>query len=389
MFKQKRLYEYLGEQNSFFDDRRSIRCTGVSSSPGGILSSGEVAQTNEAVFRIDVVAMTENIALVTQTNSLTNTLIARVISISGTSATIGAAQNLVSSILVGNITSVCKLTDTTALVVYLGSGNLVNCRVLTLSGSTVTAGAAATFASSGTSIAKVEAYSATQTLVVYRNTSSQACARVLDVSGTTITPGSEVVVSANAIDYQNVSILEGDFGLVTYLDTAGGGFIKARIVNKSGSTLSVPGSEIEVSDVGATTGQATENKTNGSDRAVVTWIDASNLIKSRLYSVSSGAITPSSQGVYTYARTGSAFSGYVFPSGKNVTVYNNKDSADAPHAMIANLASGSIVEGEDVLLDNTGLSFELAADGLNSTKFIGVYKDFSTGFLSAFVGVTN
>ena len=106
----------------------------------------------------------------------------------------------------------------------------------------------------------VEPISATKALVCYHATTDRIGARILDVSGTTITPGAQLEVSANTtVSQYNVDVIDSTHGIASYLD-ATGNFVKARVLLISGSTLTVPGSEYNISATGATTSIPTEVK---------------------------------------------------------------------------------------------------------------------------------
>lgn len=328
--------------------------------------------------RLDIAALTSSSAMVTYVDGSTNALRVRMLTIDDLTVTTGTDQNPgVANVF--STTSVCRLTDTTTLVTYLTSGNLIGCRVLTVSGGTVTAGSETTFACIAGSVPKVETVSSTQCIVVYRNPAGNVAARSLSISGTTVTAGAEVVVSVNTtVNYQNVISISSSSAIVSYLDSTAN-FIKTRVVTISGSTLAVPGTEYNVSANGATTSQFTEVKMKNSTIGIVTWVDAGSIIKSTPIAISGTVVTTGT--IHSYSRNGSVFSHYYLPSGKSVMMYTNT-SDNFPDMLVSTVSSSLVVEGSNSDLNNE-LSFELALDKLDNSRVIMIYLSFSGGLILA------
>lgn len=334
--------------------------------------------TTTSAFRLDVVRMTDDLAMVTYTTS-TGGLRITLLTITGVNISTGSEQNPVVS-NVNSITSVCRLNNTQALITYLSTGSNIGCRVLTISGTSVSAGTETTFPCLAGATPKVESVSSTQCIVVYRNAAGNVASRSLSVSGTTITANAECVVSINTtVNYQNLDIVNSSHAIASYLDTTGSA-IKCRVITISGTTLAVPGLEYNVASSAATTAQITEVKMKDSTTGIVTWVDAGAVIKSNIITVSGTTIIAST--AHNYSRPGSTFSGQFLPNGKYVMGYNETTN-NFPNMLVSTITS-IVIEGLNEQLNNE-TSFEFSVDNLTSNKVIIVYKAFSSANLKGYV----
>ena len=164
---------------------------------------------------------------------------ALILSVSGTSISVGAktAFNAVNS---SNLTA-CKLDATHALVCYadVPATNAGKSCVLTISGTSVSAGAIATFNSGASDYVSVCALDSTHAVVAYQDlgNSSYGTACVLAVSGTTITPGAESVFRSATCAYTNIVNLSSSQALVTYTDGGTLNPAASCVLNVSGSAI--------------------------------------------------------------------------------------------------------------------------------------------------------
>lgn len=168
----------------------------------------------------------------------------KVLSISGT--TISAGSAVVFESATTDIISVLTLLETKAIVAYRDGGNsgYGTAIILTISGTTITAGSVHVFNNAGDtydiSLAKL---SDTNVVVAYRH-SSQGTASILTVSGTTISHGSPHVFSSDSTNYISVSSLTATKVIAAYRNTAG---TYVRILSVSETTIS-HGTELKLSD---------------------------------------------------------------------------------------------------------------------------------------------
>ena len=174
-----------------------------------------------------------------------------VLDVSGTTITVGTSVVFATgSIDQANITS---LTSTKAIVTFHDtSAKRGRACVLDVSGSTITAGGLTNYNTTGSSYSNVVAtLTSTKALVVYENTTngSYLTTRVLDVSGSTITLGSAVLVQSANLGYIDLTGLSSTKALVVYADTTNGNYGTARVLSVSGTTITVGSAAVFASAV--------------------------------------------------------------------------------------------------------------------------------------------
>lgn len=135
--------------------------------------------------------------------------------------------------------SICGLSPTKAIAVYRdeGNSNQGTAVILSVSGTTITAGTPVVFETGNTQYCDVAALSSTQAVVTYEDVgnSNKGTACILDVSGTTITPGTPVVFEATATTWTGVIGLSSTRAIVTYVNGTNHG--TACVLDVSGSTI--------------------------------------------------------------------------------------------------------------------------------------------------------
>lgn len=182
------------------------------------------------------------------------------ISVSGTTVTVGAAADIIASSSVANSTTTYALTATTALVLYKSSAGSApyqnNAVVVSVSGTTCTKGiAAAANLSSHSLAASSVMLSATKILVFDDNNDAAGTSVVtaLTVSGTTVTAGAGLTVetgiagwgaggnyqgfsASNATRYNpHLFALSANTALLWYLDS--NGISRAVVLSESAGTV--------------------------------------------------------------------------------------------------------------------------------------------------------
>lgn len=168
---------------------------------------------------------------------------ARVITVSGTTLTAHSAVNLTdSSNIWGN--SLDFLTSTAVIYVYNDNGGTAKARVLTISGTTVTENSAFTYDANGFN-GVVAALSATKAVVVFADSSNSdaVTGEVLDISGTTVTGNADQSLSATpgetSINYRiAAAMLDSTHIIVQWFRTVVGSNLYAVAVSESGGSLS-------------------------------------------------------------------------------------------------------------------------------------------------------
>ena len=153
----------------------------------------------------------------------------------------------------GSDVSVSTLTSTTAIVAWCSS-SVTNRRptvqVLSISGTTVTApGSAVILEAAFRSDPSITALSATEAVCTYYNSTGEgifACA--MTISGTTITAGTAASISVNAPDSgaqsNNILALTSTLALLTWYDDAAGQFTGV-VITTTGSSFTA-GSKVQI-----------------------------------------------------------------------------------------------------------------------------------------------
>ncbi|MBV8633034.1 MAG: hypothetical protein JO002_00950 [Burkholderiaceae bacterium] len=183
---------------------------------------------------------------------------AAVMTLSGSTISVGTAVNLGTNTYSGSYSACCALSSSLGLAIWLGNSH-VYAEAITMAGSTLTANtiynidsvmapATASYAPSLTSL------SATTALAVGLITSSSFGAVVLTVSGTTVSTGIPLTGIDTQCALNSVQPLGGGNYLVTY-NTFGGpanpsGAVKMVVLNVNGTTVTA-GAPVTVVTAGA------------------------------------------------------------------------------------------------------------------------------------------
>jgi len=161
------------------------------------------------------------------------------------SASIGSALSIDGPS--SNYTRVTMLSATKAIAVYLDAGDTDDgyAVALTISGSSITAGTPVVFNPAGSYYNRIAKISETQAIVVYRDlgNSSYGTACILTLSGSSITAGSEVVFNSGDSRYVVVAVLSATKAIVAYQDNSNSSKSTACILSISGSSITA-GSEL-------------------------------------------------------------------------------------------------------------------------------------------------
>lgn len=165
-----------------------------------------------AVPRIAQLSTTSYQVAYTSSTSLTATFN---ISVSGSTVTLGAVANIITSNAVLNTVAIYPLTATTAAVLYKSGAAAPfnnNCVVVSVSGTTSTVGTPAALTGNQSSVGANSPpssmqVSATKLIVVDNNNSANVTATAITISGTTVTPGTALtsIESATSEIFYNAS----------------------------------------------------------------------------------------------------------------------------------------------------------------------------------------
>ena len=164
-----------------------------------------------------------------------------VLTISGTTITVGTP--IVFDTVFTTSVSAAVLSQTSVAVAYRkGDGtNYGKAVVLTISGTTITAGTPVAFSSANAQYISALALSQTKVLVAYNDVgnSNYGTAVILTISGTTITVGTAVVFESASSQYISAVVLSATGVLVAYYDGGNSGYGTAVVLTISGTTITV------------------------------------------------------------------------------------------------------------------------------------------------------
>lgn len=129
---------------------------------------------------------------------------------------------------------ICELTTTTYLYVYTDSSSALKARVLTRTNNTLSVGAENTVAAATAQLTGVDTLTSTTVLCTYRN-GTNVISVVLSVSGTTVTAGTPVTITNSTNNSGTLSkVLTSTLGIVFYASTTQ---VLARTLSISGTTI--------------------------------------------------------------------------------------------------------------------------------------------------------
>jgi len=176
---------------------------------------------------ISVCKLTETKALVAyRSEYYSGAGYAVILNISGTTITKGTATLFESGSTV-NI-SACKLTETKVLVAYVDSGNsgYGSSIILSISGNVITPGSIYVFRSAAVSYIASCALTESKVLAAYNDVSGAGNVIVLSISGTTISAGGTYNFTTNEVSHISICKLADDRALVAYkdIDSSGNGY---------------------------------------------------------------------------------------------------------------------------------------------------------------------
>lgn len=149
----------------------------------------------------------------------------------GAELTIDGASGLV------NYARSAKLTDTSVLLVYF-FGNTHRARVITVSGTTLTANSATNLtATIGVRFNSVSALSSTSCIYVYANSSDNGITRILSISGTAVTEGAFFQYDTTGAFNNSVVALSPTKAVVCWNDNNNSLRPTGEVLNISGTTI--------------------------------------------------------------------------------------------------------------------------------------------------------
>lgn len=239
---------------------RAVVLTVSGTSPSLTLAVGTFAAASpvEAFYAEDfssapkIVQLSSTLYLASYTSGTNTGVIA--ISVSGTTVTIGSAVNIITASTVADSTTTYALTATTALVIYKTTTgpHSIDAVVISVSGTTCTVGTPATLGvyAGGTGVHSSCLLSATKALVGFTDSATNYPSVVaVTISGTTVTLGTRLTVESTSIGSGNLDYtassatrynphlfpLSASTALLWYLDSSG--ISRAVVLSESGGTV--------------------------------------------------------------------------------------------------------------------------------------------------------
>ena len=292
-----------------------------------------------------------------------------VVSETSVSASVGSALSIDGPS--SNYTRVTMLSATKAIAVYLDAGDTDDgyAVALTISGSSITAGTPVVFNPAGSYYNRIDKISSTQAIVVYKDlgNSNYGTSCILTLSGTSITAGSEVVFNSGRSDYTTVAVLNSTKAIVVYGDNSNSHQCTACLLTISGSSITA-GSEVGFN---SNRGRYFSITSLTETKAIVTFEQHNDTAgKACILDVSGTTITAGSVQQFT---AGAIYNTSVtaLSSTKAIVVYQA-----SPHAAARVLdVSGTTITAGSALEYRIGTtSFQNIAK-LTSTRAIVSYKD--------------
>lgn len=256
---------YTDVGNSSYGTAQILRIDGSTIIAG---QSYETVFSSASTSHVSVVAIDSTHALVTY--AISGYGKAMVLTVSGisistnTAATFSSAQT--------SYGKVALLDSTHAIVAYRDdSVTYGKACVLSVSGTSISPGAPATFVSANTGDLGLAVLDSTHAIVTYADggASSYGKARVLSVSGTSISPGAPATFEAASSSEPHVATLSASKAVVAYKVGGGVSYNKTCVLDVSGTSV-LPGASVTLNS-GSNAGQYFSIAAMASDRAVLAY----------------------------------------------------------------------------------------------------------------------
>ena len=180
-----------------------------------------------SVYYPSVTALSDTKAIVAYydaANAQNRPFTAAVLTVSGTSISVGTPANVTTTSGIGAHIAITALSTTKALIAYQDNGNsgYGTAVVVTVSGTSISAGTPLVLRSADVEYSSAATLTATKAMVVYRDNgnSNYGTSVILDVDNTSITKGTAVVFEAAVSRFISLTALTQYKALVAYEDSA-------------------------------------------------------------------------------------------------------------------------------------------------------------------------
>ena len=258
------VYKDLGNSNYGTSCILTLSGTSITAGSEVVFNSGRSDYTTVAVLN------STKAIVVYGDNSNSHQCTACLLTISGSSITAGSEVGFNSNR--GRYFSITALTETKAIVTFEQHNDTAGkACILDVSGTTITAGSVQQFTAGAIYNTSVTALSSTKAIVVYQ-ASPHAAARVLDVSGTTITAGSALEYRIGTTSFQNIAKLTSTRAIVSYRDNANNSYPTYATFTISGATVTLESTVV----ISSTASSNNDISTGESQQAIFVYGDSSN-----------------------------------------------------------------------------------------------------------------
>ena len=301
-----------------------------------------------------------------------------VLDISGMSITAGTPV-VFESASVEDTQSVDKLTSTKAIVGYRHGGNgYATARILTISGTSISIGTATVIKSDGSYHLTIRALSDIKAIVFWSNWSdgNKALIKTLDVSGTAITARNEYNINTADTRAMSMVVLSPTKVMTLYrdIDASGAGYIKISTIN---GQVITSGSSVQLS-AGSAYRHSLCKLTETSALCVYWGASGGGYPQARV--ITATGTTPVLEAVTTWGE-GSGFgtcSSAALSSTKAIFTYRDPNNSSAGTSVVINI-SGTTVTVETPIQHYTASSYDKpSVASLGNNKSVVSYQITST-----------
>ena len=349
--------------------------TGVESGVGNFVASGTIPNGATVVINTD-----GTVGIVTLTGSADPS--------AGTPVVFESAANT-------NIATAYDSTNGKVVIAYRdeGNSNYATAIVGTVSGSSITFGAANTFYSAA-SASFALAYDSTNEKVVVawgNSAGPNGRAAVGNVSGTSIVFGSTEQFNASTTTYIKVVYdSTNDKVVITYRDDGNSDHGTAIVGTVSGANNISFGSEVVFNSANTYSGAPVYDSTNG--KVVIAYTDAGNSSYGTAIvgTVSGTSISFGSEVVFNSANTTYTSATFDSTNGKVVIVYNDSGNSNYGTAIVGTVSGTSISFGTAVVFETANVVYISATFDSTNGKVVIAYNDVSnSSYGTAIVGTVS
>ena len=267
------------------------------------------------------------------------------------------------------------LDSSKAVVTYQDGGNSSygTACVLSISGTTVTAGTPVVFESATTSYTSVAMLDSSKAVVTYQDggNSNYGTACVLSISGTTVTAGTPVVFESATTDYTSVAMLGSSKAVVTYQDGGNSNYGTACVLSISGTTVTA-GTPVVFESAAA---YVTSVAMLDSSKAVVTYKDGGNSSYGTacVLSISGTTVTAGTPVVFEAAAS-SYISVTALDSSKAVVTYRDDGNSSYGTACVLSISGTTVTAWAPVVFESATTTY-ISVAALDSSKAVVTYRD--------------